>query len=311
MKKYSYLLLAAFTISATLLITGCKKADSLSVPPEMASFTNLTSGTYMVTSPSVVYKIPIGLSTVSDQPRTVNISVTSPTGAVEGTHYTLSTKSLVIPAGKAIDSITVQGVFSQYQSGRKDTLVFKLTEPGAKPSDYNSTFTLAMRGPCFEGEITTDYAVALPGTYATLETAFNANGSTAYANAGPYNTVVKNVTLTSPTTISITVTSIYGIAAWEAKFTLDFTDPANRKVTTTSQRLGSGAPLGLAQFDMYVEPPSTIQNLPNYGSFIFCQNMINLKFRLGARDPATGALAGFLSEQSGGGTATYIMAMKK
>ena len=308
MKKYSSLILVAFTIGVTVFVASCKKSDLATPPPELTHFTSQTSGTYLMTTASQVYKIPVGVTTISDQPRTISITVSSPTGAVEGTHYTLNTKSLVIPAGKALDSITVQGVFSQYQAGRKDTLIFTLSEPGPKPSDYNNTFTLAVRGPCFEGEITTGYP-GLAGTYPTLETAFNADGTAAYTNSGPYNTVVKNVTLVTPTTLDITVTNIYGITGWEAKFTIDFSDVANKKITTTSQRLGSGSPLGLAAYDIYVEPPSTTQNLPTYGNITFCQNMINLKFRLGARVPATGALAGFITE--GSGTATYIMALKR
>lgn len=309
MKKYSHLLLAVFAIGMITFVQSCKKTDKVSPPPELAHFTNLSFGTYMITGPTVVYKIPVGITTVSSEPRTINIAVTSSTGAVEGTHYTLNTKSLVIPAGSALDSITIQGVFSQYQSGRKDTLQIRLIEPGAKPSEYNNTFTLAMRGPCFEGEINADYATVLPGSYTMLETAYNATGTVAYSNAGPYTSVVKNVTRTSPTTVEITVTSIFGIAAWEAKFTLDHSDLTNRRVNTTSQRLGSGSAIGLAAYDIYVEPPSPTQNLPANGDFTFCQNMINLKFRIGARNPTTGVLAGYLTE--GTGTATYVAALKR
>ncbi|MGZ8516289.1 MAG: hypothetical protein ACXWWD_03020 [Chitinophagaceae bacterium] len=310
MKKYNLLQLSLLLLITSMIIGACKKNDKLFVAPLAANFTTAKSGTYQIVTPTSIYKIPIGLTAISAQDQTINLSITSPTGAVAGTHYTVSNK-LVIPAGKAVDTLVVQAVFSQYQAGRRDTLIFTIQQDVAVASDINTTFTLAMRGPCFEGEILTDFSLALPGSYPTLETAFNANGSTAYANAGPYTTTVKNVTRTSPTTVDITVTNIYGVAGWEAKFTLDHSDLTNRRVTTTTQRLGSGAPLGLAAYDMYVEPPSTTQNLPAYGNFTFCQNSINLKFRLGARDPATTALAGYLSEATGGGTATYIMALKK
>ena len=309
MKRYFLLVCLAAATSFAVILPACKKTDSLFIPPTVSDFLSGKSGNYVITSPTTTYKIPIGSTTVSSTERVINISVTSPTGAVQGTHFNVPTR-FVIPAGKAMDTLVVQGVYNQYLAGRKDTLVFKIEQEGGTASDINTTFTLAMRGPCSETEISSSYTT-LAGTYSTLETAFNANGSTAYANSGPYSTVVKNVTLTSPTTIDITVTNIYGVSGWEAKFTLDFSDINTRKITTTSQRLGSGTPLGLAAYDIYVEPPSATQNLPSYGDFSFCQNAVNLKFRLSARTPSTGVIAGFITEQSGAGTATYVMAMKK
>src|SRR5690606_6800539 len=127
--------------------------------------TNLTAGRYEITGPTVTYKVPVGVTTVSASDRTVTVDISSPTGAVEGQHYTVDSKTVTIPAGKTVDSITVQGDYASYLSGRKDTLIFTIVEPGVKPSDYNSTFTLLMRGPCFASDINTDLN-SLLGTYA-------------------------------------------------------------------------------------------------------------------------------------------------
>ena len=105
MKKYSYLVFAFSLLCLAAIMPGCKKSDSLLIPGESAHFTNQKSGAYFVTGATVSYKIPVGLTTISAANRTVNISVSSPTGAVEGTHYTLSTKSVVIPAGKEPDAL--------------------------------------------------------------------------------------------------------------------------------------------------------------------------------------------------------------
>src|SRR6476620_1848155 len=93
---------------------GCKKSNDVIIPPTAAHFMNQTFGIYFVTGPGVVYNLPIGVTTVSDKDRTVNISVSSPTGAVQGTHYTID--PVVIHAGKAIDSMTIHGAYNLYTS---------------------------------------------------------------------------------------------------------------------------------------------------------------------------------------------------
>lgn len=308
--NWTFKLVAAFALFAIAVI-GCKKEDAVQAPPEIAHFTNLSGGSYSITGPGVTYKIPVGFTTVSDKDRTVTVSVSSPTGAVQGTHYTLPATTVTIPAGKAVDSLTVSGNYAQYLSGRKDTLVFTIVDAkGAATNEYNSVYKLFMRGPCFEADAATDYQF-LNGAYQARESGFNSNGTTAYSNYGPYAVTVKDATLTSPTTATITVSRLYEMDGWTGTFTLDWTDLTTRKVTTTSQRLGSGAAIGLSAYDIYLEPPSTTQNLPNYGTYTFCNNDILLKFRLGARDPSSGALAGYLSASSGGGSGTFTMRLTR
>lgn len=282
MKKYSFLLFTAFT--AIILATGCKKSDSFSTPPEAATFLNQSSGTYQVTGPAVSYKIPIGLTTVSDQDRTVNISITSPTGAVQGTHYNVSSTSVTIPAGKTIDSIIVQGVYSQYLAGRKDTLIFTIVEPGTKPSDYNSTFKLFMRGPCFASDLTSATITDLAGTYAdTRET--TSGGGSPY---GPYPTQVKNVQVLTPTTASIKIANIYDNGWSDITATLDWTDVNNPKVIIARQATGTDYAAG--------QPLDVRTNPTTPSTFNYCTQTFNLSLDLIVNNYPTPGSAAFLAQ---------------
>jgi len=258
---------------ALLMMMGCKKSGTLVDVPSQAHFTGLSFDTYFITGTSVTKKIPIGLTNVSDKDRTVTFSVTSPTGAVAGTHYTIvGGNSKVIPAGQAIDSITVAGVYNQYLTGRTDTLVFTFTDNDeVKASTYNTKFTLYMRGPCSESE--TDLN-GLLGDYAnTIE---NYAGGSPY---GPYLTTISSVNKLTATTGTIVVTNIFD-AGWNPiTFTLDWTDPLNTKVTLVQQSgIGDAGTLSTtyAGMDITVRPFAG-----QTGTFSYCTNKLTLKMQLG------------------------------
>ena len=282
MKQFSYLILLCVTSLA--LVTGCKKSESFDIPPEFATFANMTSGSYEVTGPNVSYKIPVGLSTISAQDRTINILVTSPTGAVEGTHYTLSSTSVVIPAGQALDSITVQGVYSQYLSGRKDSLIFTIIEPGAKPSDYNNTFTLFMRGPCFASDLDGTTVQDLLGTYAdTRET--TSTGGSPY---GPYTTNIKNFQLVTPTTGKVRIANIYDNGWTDVEATLDWTDVNNPLVTIARQPTGTNYAAG--------QPMDVRSNLTSPSTFNYCTQTFNLSIDIIVNNYPNPGSAAFLAQ---------------
>src|SRR5262245_4394194 len=178
---------ALLVITTTALFMSCEKTK-VTVPPEVATFVNQSSGSYFITAPGVTFEVPVGVTTISDKDRTIGFSVTSPTGAVQGTNYTLSGTSVLIPAGQTLGKIVVTGDYNLYTSGRKDTLIFTLSTSEIAPSDYNNSFQLLMRGPCFDGDVTiTDMA----GDYTkTFE-----NGS-----YGPYKTTISGIVSTSATT---------------------------------------------------------------------------------------------------------------
>ncbi len=262
--------LVLLTILIAGFIAGCKKSDAVLTPPQEAHFAFRTKATYQITGPAVSYKLPVALTTVSNVDRNVKVSVTSPTGAVSGTHYTLSKSDVVIPAGKSVDTIVVQGVFSQYQAGRKDTLVFTIQEgDGIKPLSSNTKFTLFMRGPCFEDETVLSEMI---GTYANTNEDFGG----AY---GPYTTTISAATQLTPTTGEITVTNIFD-AGWNPiKFILDWTDPSNTKVTLVQQAgIGNAGTLSgtYAGQDISVRPFAG-----QTGTFSYCNKTLVLKLQLG------------------------------
>lgn len=256
-----------------LLITsaGCKKIDTLVEVPSEAHFANVSSGSYFVTGTSVVKKIAIGLTDISPVDRTISFSVTSPTGAVAGTHYNIvGGNSIVIPAGKALDSITVAAVFNQYITGRKDSLIIRIESSGnTKASSYNATYRLFVRGPCSESETV---LADLKGTYANTREDFG-------GTYGPYTTTVSSVTQLTATTGTIVVTNIYDFGWNPITFTLDWTDPLNTKVTLVQQSgIGDAGTLGssFAGQDITVRPFAG-----QTGTFSWCTNKIILKMQVG------------------------------
>src|SRR4051812_39264612 len=196
MKTLYSLFLASLVI---MMAPRCTKTnDNLHIPPELVTFTGQKSGTFFVLSNNSTFKIPVGLTTVSNTDRTITVNVTSPTGAVEGTHYTITKKTIVIPAGKVVDSIEVKGILAPYAAGRKDTLIFSFADQGIKSGDFNNTYKLFVRGGCSETDIVLSDFI---GTYANTNEVW---GTSPY---GPYTTTVSAVKQTSATTGEITVTN--------------------------------------------------------------------------------------------------------
>lgn len=152
--KYN-LLKSVLAIGAVLgmafALDACKKNNGIVTAPQAALFTNASvEGTYFIPNdPNTVYKIPVGLTAASGSDVTVDFTVTSPSGAVEGTQYTIAKKSVTIKAGSTIDSLPVKGLFSGYGSGRRDTLVIKITSTAGTPAVSGSnSFTLIMQQFC-------------------------------------------------------------------------------------------------------------------------------------------------------------------
>ncbi len=250
---------------------SCKKTDDLTIPPAVAHFMNSASGTLFVIAPGSVYKIPIGVSTVSDQDRTVNISVSSTTGATEGTQFTLSSHTITIPAGKAVDTLAVTGIYDQYLAGRKDTLIFSIQNNGKDlGSAFDDTFRLDLRGPCFEGDVDLNL---LKGAYNKTNEIF---GTSAY---GPYTTTVIGVNPINATSGEITVSNIFD-AGWNPiTFLLDWSDPTNRTVTLMPQ---SGIADAGTVNSAYAGEDVTVRSYAGkVGTFSACKETITLVMQIG------------------------------
>jgi hypothetical protein len=272
MKKIIYLLTAS-----VMIIAGCKKGNEEGsiLPEEKSHFTFQNGGTYQLVSPTTVYKVPIGVTTTSGSDRNVTFTVTSPTGAVQGTHYTLSKTTALIKAGKSTDTIEVRGVQSQYLSGRRDSLVFTINDATLKPVQTNTTFKLFMRGPCFEGDTDLSALNALRGNYTRTNELF---GTSAY---GPYTTGISAVTLTSPTTGTITVTNIWDNGWGPITFNLDWTNPAATTAVVVAQNAIPGSNAGDINGAYAGQTVAVRPFAGQPGTYSACNSTFTLRMQLG------------------------------
>ena len=207
-------------IFATILLVSCNKTKlyDFEYPSSEAHFLGAKNQSYQILSATQpVYKVDLGTTDVTQADREVSYKVTSPTGAIGGTHYTIATGNtagkILIPAGKSIANISVQGFFAPYNAtGRKDTLVFIITEPSIKSSSFSDTVKLSLRGSCFEGDIVLS---ELLGNYANTRETF---GTSPY---GPYLTKITAAVSTGVKTARITVTNIWDNGWGPIQFDLD------------------------------------------------------------------------------------------
>ncbi len=257
---------AAFIAVIITALIGCKKTE-ITIPPVQAHFTD-TIGSYLVkNSPTSEFKVPIGLTTLNSTDATVNVSVSSPSNAASGVQYTLVSSSATIPANKAIDYITVKGIYTGYPLGanRRDTLIFTIT--GGTTGEFNQRYTLIMQGSC---EVVLNN---LLGAYANTNELF---GTSAY---GPYTTTITAVQSLSPTSGTITVSNIYDVVpSWAPiTFTLDWS--SGNKITLVEQTgIGDAGTLNsnYAGSDISVRPFAGQE-----GTFDYCNSKLVLKMQTG------------------------------
>jgi len=268
--------LIKFLIAGLLpvMMLSCKKNNvavdnDAIIPPGVARF-SLTSGTFDITTTNTVYKIPVGITNVTNAPRTINLTYSSSTGATNGTQYT-GPSTIVIPAGAALDSLAITVPFSQYSTGRKDSLVVTITESNdVKPAPFANKYTLLLKGPCFEGNVNLQ---SLLGDWTNTNENF---GGSPY---GPYTVTVESVAQVTPTSGTISVSNIWDTGWNPITFTLDWTNPNNRTVTLVQQAgIGDGGDISAsyAGEDVSVRPIAG-----QVGTFSVCDGTIVLKMNLG------------------------------
>ncbi|MFZ4672178.1 MAG: hypothetical protein ACOYLT_09215 [Flavobacterium sp.] len=271
--KKNKLYFSALGFTLLVMIMACNKNNPYDTvtPPAQAHFMNATIGTYFVKNdPNSTFKIPVGVTVKSGSSRTINYTVTSPTGAASGTQYTLPASTVTIQAGNVVDSLTVKGLFAGFPGVRVDTLTFKITGGDLAASDYNSTYKLVMRKYC--DVISTN----LVGSYASSRDYDRA--LTGAVSGAKYSSSVSNWTPLTATSASVTIknlaaTSDIGFGPFAANepialngvtAILDWTNPANFTVTIASQ------PFMLTTFGY---GPSTISGT---GSFSSCDQTITV-----------------------------------
>jgi hypothetical protein len=256
MKIINRISLLGFALLA-LVALNCKKTG-ITIPPAQAHFVGDATQPYdILVDPVPTYSITVGTTDVSSSDRTISYSITSPSGAVAGTNYSIGGKpgTVVIPAGEATATIDVQGIFAPYTSGRKDTLVFKLETPDVEVAGFQNTLMLILRGPCFDGDVT-DIKV-MSGTYA----------NSTDPDDPVYTATVNNITALTATTATGKIANLWDVFA-PVTINFDWTDPLNTKVSI---------PLQPAGIDYDAGQPFLIRTSPGQANkFSVCNEKITL-----------------------------------
>lgn len=265
--KYTFI---AISYIGLLLIASCKKnnlvVDKEVVAPAFAKFNTIkdadTIGTYYIKSNNTPFKLPIGVTNVSNTDRTIQFTYTST--AAQGTQYN-APASIVIKAGETLDSLTVSGLFAGYpSSSRKDTVIIAISGGDVPASAYKGRYKLILRKYCevVLADFYGDFLNTKDGTY------------------GPYyTTIVPGSAVSSgPTSGSVQVVNIWdyygvlldtnsGAAVPATTINLDWTDPANFKITIPDQKYITGDGLW-------------IKGTASTGTFSSCDQTFTLKYTL-------------------------------
>lgn len=280
--KFFYRIFYPGFILLALFITGCDKTKpyDITTPSAGVHFDGAPTQLYSVlTDPAPVYNLTVGTTDVSTVDRTVSYRVTSTTGATEGTQFTIDNSgTLTIPAGKAEATIDIRAKYTEYEGGRRDTLIFSLSMPSLEPTEFMDTVMLILRGPSGCSEDIIDLS-PINGDYANTNETF---GTNAY---GPYTTSISSATFTSSTTATIVVENIFDDGWGPITFDLDWTDPNNRTAIVQPQDAipgsdaGSINPTYAGQTVSVRVPPATISAVP--GTYVFCDQTFTLLMQLG------------------------------
>lgn len=270
-----------------LALGACREKEVITIPEEFAHFQNRSGDSYFIVTPTTTYNVPVGLTTVSNVDRTVSLSVSSPTGAVQGTHFNIASLSVTIPAGQAVGVVTVQGIQSQYLAGRKDTLVFTINSgSGIVPADYNNSFRLFMRGPCFDGDIGDAELNAMLGAYTR-------SFDDGFGPYGPYRVTIKSITRLTPTTARAVIENVWDFGFGDVNFIMDWSNPNNTIINVEAPTIvpANAGTLNAAYngMNLVIRRHANGQN----GTFSVCNGTLRLVYQLGVFNPATNALIGY------------------
>ena len=225
------LFLSIITLAVVGGFTACQKnnlaVDTDLVPASAAKFnTAVLQSTYYVRASGVPFSLPVGVTTVSDKDRTINLSYASNTGAAAGVQYN-APATITIPAGKAVDTLRVTGIFAGYPlASRVDTLRVTVGGGDVPKNDYNNTYTIIMRKLC-DVNLTT-----LSGSY-TKTREYNNTGGLAY---GPYTTQVLGLTSTGASSATGRIRNVYDWDWADLTVNLDWTNPLAPTATIPLQR---------------------------------------------------------------------------
>jgi hypothetical protein len=275
-----------------IAISGCDKTKLYDIKEaeSQAHFNGAKTQQYNITTnPPPAYNIVIGTTDVSDQDRVITFNVTSPSGAVAGTEYTLGITgtTVTIPAGQATATIPVTGNFNSFNAGQKDTLVFTLKEPSVKVAGFLDTVNLVLRGPCFDGVDINDAA----NRTATLGDYNNSNDD-GFGPYGPYQTKLKSITLLTATTARAVINNVWDFGFGDINFIIDWTTSSNVTINVEGTVV-TGADAGVLN-PAYNGMNLVIRKHPSAnGNYSVCTGTHTLRYQLGVYNPATSSILGY------------------
>ena len=274
-----------FALAALASLSSCEKNNLVQgkeiIPPSFVKIgtwnNNDSVGTYYIKSNTEAFKIPIAVTSASDKDRTIQLTYTS-TSAEPGVQFN-GPASLVIPAGKVLDSISIQGILAGYSTpGRIDKLTITISGGDVPLMGVKTSYILTLRKYCavVESELTGDYTNTTDG------------GST----QGIYTAKVVNWVSAGPTSATANIINLGATsdAGWGGpyfatspvsdpgiKVKFDWADPANFKVTVASQPYfddGSGISLisatagTFSSCDQIIVLPTTTKYAGNGKSYL-------------------------------------------
>lgn len=276
MKLINKLSLAA--LAAAFTMSSCDKTElyDVDVASPEAHFVGEKFQSYPVRGTGTIdaYSVQVGTTDVSSADRVVTYNITSPSGAVAGTQYTVTGNTVTIAAGKAVASIAVQGILAGFPAGRIDTLVFTLAQPSLKPSGFLDTVKLAIGDICSESNPFDINSFA--GNY------LNTNETFSTSVYGPYPTTISSITSTGATTATIVIENIWDNGWGPLSFELDWTDPLAKTTKAIAQAAIPGSDAGdinpaYAGLTIAMRPFAT----GNLGTFSSCGGTVQVKMQLG------------------------------
>lgn len=267
-------ILPGILLLGLVTMLSCNKENPYEtvIPDSQVNFVGAVNQTYIVGTPTVAaYTVTVGSTDVISEDRVVNVNISSPTGAASGAQYTASATSVTIPAGQATATFTIQGIYTAYTSGRKDTLVLDIvTSDKVKTGTIRPQVKLYMRGPCFEGDIVlSEMRGSYPNTVEDL-------GGSAY---GPYTTTISTATSTGPTSGSVTITNIYDFGWNPITVNLDWSNPAAVVVNIPTQSgIGDAGTISATYAGQDISVRAFAGQTSTYS---YCQKTLALKMQLG------------------------------
>jgi hypothetical protein len=258
------------------VLTSCFKEQKFNPPAEALFPRSATAQNYFVrNTPTSSFKLPIGVTNVSNSPRTVSVSIASNSTAVEGTHFNITNKTITIPAGKAVDTVDIRGLYANLPN--TGSLTLNLAVAGT--NDISAAgFLSTQRVNIFR------YCDVVLNNFVR---AYN-NTRDIEANFGPYTTSIVSATPLTTTTASIVVRNFYDFGFNDLTFTLNWTNDANFTVTLQPQFTGRDASVLFGDDflgrELWIYPASG-----QTGSFSSCTNSFTIVYQFGV--PGVGVAA--------------------